>query len=62
MNKIEKEANEANDIDVKKLTRWISMSSYDEKMSPKIRRAFRPNGVLDLAPSLFLSSIHRFLW
>ena len=33
MNKIEKEAN---DIDVKKLTWCLFMSSYDEKMSPKI--------------------------
>ena len=53
MNKIEKEANEANDIDVKKLTRCLFMSRYDEKMSPKIilqksnikhwdRNSFRP--------------------
>ena len=50
MNKIEKEAN---DIDVKKLTRCLFMSGYDEKMSPTIvlqksnikhsdRNSFRP--------------------
>ena len=53
MNKIEEKANEANDIDVKKLTRCLFMSGYDEKMSPKIilqksnikhwdRNSFRP--------------------